>query len=183
MLGRDVLHSVALSQAELVHKKPAESGGRGMFHWGLALEVKSDSGMGLGRFMLISLNKLTFTVWRALGEGSWGHTQSWYWLVSLLLFQTRNILGLRRLLRSVFRSRTHLPLLVAMYLLALHVLLFLCFTGHLWTGITAVFWATALCVMRACIPYRQGSTSPSCRLFPNQPLKSTRQLAPRLLAV
>ncbi|XP_069657473.1 golgin subfamily B member 1 isoform X1 [Haliaeetus albicilla] len=45
--------------------------------------------------------------------------------------KTRNILGLRRLLRSVFRSRTHLPLLVAMYLLALHVLLFLCFTGHL----------------------------------------------------
>uniref|UniRef100_A0A8C0B6T9 Golgin B1 n=1 Tax=Buteo japonicus TaxID=224669 RepID=A0A8C0B6T9_9AVES len=47
------------------------------------------------------------------------------------LSATRNILGLRRLLRSVFRSRTHLPLLVAMYLLALHVLLFLCFTGHL----------------------------------------------------
>ncbi|XP_068256704.1 golgin subfamily B member 1 isoform X2 [Nyctibius grandis] len=45
--------------------------------------------------------------------------------------KTRNILGLRRLLRSLFRSRTHLPLLVAMYLLALHVLLFLCFTGHL----------------------------------------------------
>ncbi|XP_037243717.1 golgin subfamily B member 1 [Falco rusticolus] len=45
--------------------------------------------------------------------------------------QTRNVLGLRRLLRSLFRSRTHLPLLVAMYLLALHVLLFLCFTGHL----------------------------------------------------
>ncbi|XP_040515795.1 golgin subfamily B member 1 isoform X1 [Gallus gallus] len=45
--------------------------------------------------------------------------------------KTRNIPGLRRLLRSVFRSRTHLPMLVAMYLLALHVLLFLCFTGHL----------------------------------------------------
>ncbi|XP_074995433.1 golgin subfamily B member 1 isoform X6 [Calonectris borealis] len=45
--------------------------------------------------------------------------------------KTRNILGLRRLLCSLFRSRTHLPLLVAMYLLALHVLLFLCFTGHL----------------------------------------------------
>ncbi|XP_075360141.1 golgin subfamily B member 1 isoform X1 [Mycteria americana] len=45
--------------------------------------------------------------------------------------KTRNILGLRRLLRALFRSRTHLPLLVAMYLLALHVLLFLCFTGHL----------------------------------------------------
>ncbi|KFU91639.1 Golgin subfamily B member 1 [Chaetura pelagica] len=45
--------------------------------------------------------------------------------------RTRNIPGLRRLLRSLFHSRTHLPLLVAMYLLALHVLLFLCFTGHL----------------------------------------------------
>ncbi|KAM7127290.1 golgin subfamily B member 1 [Ciconia maguari] len=45
--------------------------------------------------------------------------------------KTRNILGLRRLLCALFRSRTHLPLLVAMYLLALHVLLFLCFTGHL----------------------------------------------------
>ncbi|KAM9582354.1 golgin subfamily B member 1 isoform 2-T2 [Guaruba guarouba] len=45
--------------------------------------------------------------------------------------KTRNILGLRRLLCSLFRSRTHLPLLVAIYLLALHVLLFLCFTGHL----------------------------------------------------
>ncbi|XP_032859595.2 golgin subfamily B member 1 isoform X2 [Tyto alba] len=45
--------------------------------------------------------------------------------------KTQHILGLRRLLRSLFRSRTHLPLLVAMYLLALHVLLFLCFTGHL----------------------------------------------------
>ncbi|XP_021239870.1 golgin subfamily B member 1 isoform X2 [Numida meleagris] len=45
--------------------------------------------------------------------------------------KTRNIPGLRRLLRSLFRSRTHLPVLVAMYLLALHVLLFLCFAGHL----------------------------------------------------
>ncbi|XP_062435097.1 golgin subfamily B member 1 isoform X2 [Rhea pennata] len=45
--------------------------------------------------------------------------------------KTRHIPGLRRLIRSFFCSRTHLPLLVAMYLLALHVLLFLCFTGHL----------------------------------------------------
>ncbi|NWX30709.1 GOGB1 protein, partial [Notiomystis cincta] len=45
--------------------------------------------------------------------------------------RTRSTSGLRRLLRSLFRSRTHLPLLVAGYLLALHVLLFLCFTGHL----------------------------------------------------
>ncbi|NXD46514.1 GOGB1 protein, partial [Copsychus sechellarum] len=45
--------------------------------------------------------------------------------------RTRSTLGLRRLVRSLFRSRTHLPLLAATYLLALHVLLFLCFTGHL----------------------------------------------------
>ncbi|XP_071590395.1 golgin subfamily B member 1 isoform X3 [Heliangelus exortis] len=45
--------------------------------------------------------------------------------------KTQNIPGLRRLLCSVLRSRTHLPLLVATYLLALHVLLVLCFTGHL----------------------------------------------------
>ncbi|NXT06678.1 GOGB1 protein, partial [Prunella fulvescens] len=45
--------------------------------------------------------------------------------------RTRSAPGLRRLLRSLFHSRTHLPLLVATYLLALHVLLFLCFTGHL----------------------------------------------------
>ncbi|KFO98835.1 Golgin subfamily B member 1 [Calypte anna] len=45
--------------------------------------------------------------------------------------KTQNIPGLRRLLCSLLRSRTHLPLLVATYLLALHVLLLLCFTGHL----------------------------------------------------
>ncbi|XP_059703688.1 golgin subfamily B member 1 isoform X2 [Haemorhous mexicanus] len=45
--------------------------------------------------------------------------------------RTRSAPGLRRLLRSLFHSRAHLPLLVATYLLALHVLLFLCFTGHL----------------------------------------------------
>ncbi|KAK2517195.1 golgin subfamily B member 1-like protein [Columba guinea] len=45
--------------------------------------------------------------------------------------KTRNVAGLRRLLRALFRSRTRLPLLVATYLLAVHVLLLLCFTGHL----------------------------------------------------
>ncbi|NXP93936.1 GOGB1 protein, partial [Passerina amoena] len=45
--------------------------------------------------------------------------------------RSRSTPGLRRLFRSLFRSRAHLPLLVATYLLALHVLLFLCFTGHL----------------------------------------------------
>nr|XP_013812195.1 PREDICTED: golgin subfamily B member 1 [Apteryx mantelli mantelli] len=47
------------------------------------------------------------------------------------LNKTRHIPGLWRLLRSLFCSRTHLPLLAAVYLLALHILLFLCFTGHL----------------------------------------------------
>ncbi|NXN56535.1 GOGB1 protein, partial [Rynchops niger] len=45
--------------------------------------------------------------------------------------KTRSTFGPRRLLCFLFRSRTHLPMLVAMYLLAVHVLLFLCFTGHL----------------------------------------------------
>ncbi|XP_067417437.1 golgin subfamily B member 1 isoform X2 [Emydura macquarii macquarii] len=45
--------------------------------------------------------------------------------------KTRSTSGLRRLLRSLFCSRTRLPLLVTVYLLMLHILLFLCFTGHL----------------------------------------------------
>ncbi|XP_019365260.1 PREDICTED: golgin subfamily B member 1 [Gavialis gangeticus] len=45
--------------------------------------------------------------------------------------KTRGSSGQRRLLRSLFCSRTRLPLLVATYLLTLHVLLLLCFTGHL----------------------------------------------------
>ncbi|XP_064559238.1 golgin subfamily B member 1 [Zonotrichia leucophrys gambelii] len=45
--------------------------------------------------------------------------------------RSRSTPGLRRLLRSLLRSRAHLPLLVATYLLAVHVLLFLCFTGRL----------------------------------------------------
>ncbi|XP_006038650.2 golgin subfamily B member 1 isoform X1 [Alligator sinensis] len=45
--------------------------------------------------------------------------------------KTRGNSGRRRLLRSLFCSRARLPLLVAAYLLALHVLLLLCFTGHL----------------------------------------------------
>lgn len=41
-----------------------------------------------------------------------------------------------------------------------------------------------LCNPWACIPYQQGSTSPSCLLFPNWPLRSScpQQLAPRSLA-
>lgn len=86
-------------------------------------------GMGLEKFMLISLN---FSLW----SGLWGRVAGHSAFpdarpTSLSLLQTRNIPGLRRLLRSLFRSRTHLPMLVALYLLALHVLLFLCFTGHL----------------------------------------------------
>uniref|UniRef100_A0A8C8SF73 Golgin B1 n=1 Tax=Pelusios castaneus TaxID=367368 RepID=A0A8C8SF73_9SAUR len=44
--------------------------------------------------------------------------------------KTRSNSGWRRLLRSLFCSRTRLPLLVTVYLLTLHILLFLCFTGH-----------------------------------------------------
>ncbi|KAG9489726.1 hypothetical protein GDO78_005588 [Eleutherodactylus coqui] len=39
--------------------------------------------------------------------------------------------SLRRLLRFFFCSRTKAPLLFSVYLLLIHVLLFLCFTGHL----------------------------------------------------
>ncbi|KAG6924459.1 golgin B1 [Chelydra serpentina] len=45
--------------------------------------------------------------------------------------KTRSNSGLWRQLRSLFCSRTRLPLLVTVYLLMLHILLFLCFTGHL----------------------------------------------------
>nr|XP_056702629.1 golgin subfamily B member 1 [Euleptes europaea] len=43
----------------------------------------------------------------------------------------RQSTGPRRLLRSLFCSRTRLPLLATVYLLTVHVLLLLCFTGHL----------------------------------------------------
>lgn len=52
---------------KLVHEKHAESKGRGIFHRGFALEVKSDSGTGLGRFMLINLHGLESSGWRQLG--------------------------------------------------------------------------------------------------------------------
>ncbi|KAH1185850.1 hypothetical protein KIL84_018599 [Mauremys mutica] len=45
--------------------------------------------------------------------------------------KTRSNSGLWRQLRSLFCSRTRLPLLVTVYLFMLHILLFLCFTGHL----------------------------------------------------
>uniref|UniRef100_A0A8D0L5A6 Golgin B1 n=1 Tax=Sphenodon punctatus TaxID=8508 RepID=A0A8D0L5A6_SPHPU len=45
--------------------------------------------------------------------------------------KARGSSGTRRLLRSLFCSRRRLPLLVTVYLLALHVLLVLCFTGQL----------------------------------------------------
>uniref|UniRef100_A0A8C0G461 Golgin B1 n=1 Tax=Chelonoidis abingdonii TaxID=106734 RepID=A0A8C0G461_CHEAB len=50
---------------------------------------------------------------------------------SCLSISTRSNFGLWRQLRSLFCSRTHLPLLVTVYLFMLHILLFLCFTGHL----------------------------------------------------
>ncbi|XP_074833027.1 golgin subfamily B member 1 isoform X3 [Carettochelys insculpta] len=45
--------------------------------------------------------------------------------------KSRSNSGLRRLLRSLFCSRTRLPMLLTVYVLVLHILLFLCFTGHL----------------------------------------------------
>ncbi|XP_050808523.1 golgin subfamily B member 1 isoform X4 [Gopherus flavomarginatus] len=45
--------------------------------------------------------------------------------------KTRSNSGLWRQLHSLFCSRTRLPLLVTVYLFMLHILLFLCFTGHL----------------------------------------------------
>ncbi|XP_026512164.1 golgin subfamily B member 1 isoform X1 [Terrapene carolina triunguis] len=45
--------------------------------------------------------------------------------------KTRSNSGLWRQLRALFCSRTRLPLLVTVYLFMLHILLFLCFTGHL----------------------------------------------------
>ncbi|NXA76274.1 GOGB1 protein, partial [Thryothorus ludovicianus] len=45
--------------------------------------------------------------------------------------RARSSPGLRRLLRSLLRSRRRFPLLAATYLLALHALLLLCLTGHL----------------------------------------------------
>ncbi|CAI5786694.1 Uncharacterized protein PODLI_1B015676 [Podarcis lilfordi] len=45
--------------------------------------------------------------------------------------KTRGGVGLRRILHSLFCSRRRLPLLATLYLLTVHVLLLLCFTGHL----------------------------------------------------
>lgn len=46
-------------------------------------------------------------------------------------FQTRSGAGWKRVLRSLCHSRTRVPLLAAIYFLMVHVLLVLCFTGHL----------------------------------------------------
>ncbi|XP_030072923.1 golgin subfamily B member 1 isoform X2 [Microcaecilia unicolor] len=43
----------------------------------------------------------------------------------------RSSSGLRRFLQYMFYSRTRTPLLLAVYFLVVHILLFLCFTGHL----------------------------------------------------
>ncbi|XP_029472839.1 golgin subfamily B member 1 isoform X2 [Rhinatrema bivittatum] len=47
------------------------------------------------------------------------------------LSKTRSSSGLRRFLQYMFYSRTRTPLLLAVYFLTVHILLFLCFTGHL----------------------------------------------------
>lgn len=43
----------------------------------------------------------------------------------------RSGVGWKRVLRSLCHSRTRMPLLAAVYFLMVHVLLILCFTGHL----------------------------------------------------
>lgn len=45
--------------------------------------------------------------------------------------RTRSSAGWKRVLRSLCHSRTRVPLLAAIYFLMIHVLLVLCFTGHL----------------------------------------------------
>ncbi|XP_043846403.1 golgin subfamily B member 1 isoform X2 [Dromiciops gliroides] len=45
--------------------------------------------------------------------------------------RTRSSVGWRRILRSLCYSRTRVPLLAAIYILMLHALVLLCFTGHL----------------------------------------------------
>nr|XP_014985469.2 golgin subfamily B member 1 isoform X4 [Macaca mulatta] len=45
--------------------------------------------------------------------------------------RTRSGIGWKRVLRSLCHSRTRVPLLAAVYFLMIHVLLILCFTGHL----------------------------------------------------
>ncbi|XP_052014308.1 golgin subfamily B member 1 isoform X4 [Apodemus sylvaticus] len=45
--------------------------------------------------------------------------------------RTRSSAGWKRVLRSLCHSRTRVPLLAAVYFLMIHVLLVLCFTGHL----------------------------------------------------
>ncbi|XP_007493829.2 golgin subfamily B member 1 isoform X2 [Monodelphis domestica] len=45
--------------------------------------------------------------------------------------KTRSSVGWRRILRSLCYSRTRVPLLAAVYIFMLHVLVLLCFTGHL----------------------------------------------------
>lgn len=45
--------------------------------------------------------------------------------------RSRSGAGWKRVLRSLFHSRTRVPLLAAIYFLMVHVLLILCFTGHL----------------------------------------------------
>ncbi|XP_078208128.1 golgin subfamily B member 1 isoform X2 [Callithrix jacchus] len=45
--------------------------------------------------------------------------------------RTRSGVGWKRVMRSLCHSRTRVPLLAAIYFLMIHVLLILCFTGHL----------------------------------------------------
>lgn len=49
---------------------------KGEYFMRIALVLGSDNGVIWGRVELISLNKLISTVWRALDEGSGGHSHS-----------------------------------------------------------------------------------------------------------
>ncbi|XP_045150164.1 golgin subfamily B member 1 [Echinops telfairi] len=52
-------------------------------------------------------------------------------LTSSTCRRARRSVGWRRVLRALYRSRTRVPLLAALYFLMVHVLLILCITGHL----------------------------------------------------
>lgn len=65
------------------------------------------------------------------GEGKGTYPHSINPLTFTFFFQSRSGAGWKRVLRSLCHSRTRVPLLAAIYFLMVHVLLILCFTGHL----------------------------------------------------
>lgn len=169
---------------ELVHDKPAERRGSRIFHWGLALDVESGSGMGLGRLMLISLNLTSWSgeLWvKAAGDISvlgthWSPftfpDSEYPWTATPITpsLPFPDPLASASGHVSACSPRPALPVLYRPPVNRRNSL----FLSH-----------SPLCNPWACIPYQQGSTSPSFLLFPNQPLRSscTQQLAPRSFAV